>query len=79
MLQGAGTRTQQDSGVKDSVKAFFDDTKKSAKDLARDDLIQVLAGNSASAVHWLQDEFNLDLSILGRLGGHSFERTHRGG
>jgi len=78
-INGAGTRTQQDSGVKDSVKAFFDDTKKSAKDLARDDLIQVLAGNSASAVHWLQDEFNLDLSILGRLGGHSFERTHRGG
>lgn len=78
-INGAGTRTQQDSGVKDSVKAFFEDTKKSAKDLARDDLIQVLAGNSASAVHWLQDEFNLDLSILGRLGGHSFERTHRGG
>lgn len=73
-INGAGTRTQQDQGVKDSVKSFFDDTKKSAKDLARDDLIQVLAGNSADAVHWLQDKFKLDLSVLGRLGGHSYPR-----
>lgn len=73
-INGAGTRTQQDQDVKDSVKAFFEDTKKSAKDLARDDLIQVLTGNSASAVHWLQDKFNLDLSVLGRLGGHSYQR-----
>jgi aspartate oxidase len=77
-INGAATRAQASHDVKDSVKAFFDDTKKSAKDLARDDLIQVLAGNSASAVHWLEDEFGLNLSILGRLGGHSFERTHRG-
>jgi len=74
-INGAATRAQASHDVKDSVKAFFDDTKKSAKDLARDDLIQVLAGNSASAVHWLEDEFGLNLSILGRLGGHSFERT----
>lgn len=77
-INGAATRAQSNHDVKDSVKAFFDDTKKSAKDLARDDLIQVLAGNSASAVHWLEDEFGLNLSILGRLGGHSYERTHRG-
>lgn len=77
-INGAATRAQADHDVKDTVKAFFDDTKKSAKDLARDDLIQVLAGNSASAVHWLEDEFGLNLKILGRLGGHSFERTHRG-
>lgn len=101
-----GTRTQADQGVKDSAKAFFEDTKKSAKELARDDLIEVLTGQSASAVHWLQDvvssgttgtsapyaskliaerlgppslQFKLDLSVLGRLGGHSYERTHRGG
>lgn len=73
-INGAGTRTQQEQGVKDSVKAFFEDTKKSAKDLARDDLIQVLTGNSADAVHWLQDKFKLDLSVLGRLGGHSYQR-----
>jgi len=29
-------------------------------------------------VHWLQDRFNLDLSLVSRLGGHSQPRTHRG-
>ena len=38
----------------------------------------MLTGHSASAVEWLQDKFNLDLSLVSRLGGHSFPRTHRG-
>ena len=78
-INGAGTNSQHTLGVQDSAQIFFDDTKKSAKDLARDDLIRVLTGNSASAVHWLQDKFTLDLSKVSRLGGHSQPRTHRGG
>lgn len=31
-----------------------------------------------SAVEWLQDIFNLDLSLVSHLGGHSQPRTHRG-
>ena len=42
------------------------------------DLARVLVGGSAPAVEWLQERFGLDLSIVGRLGGHSFPRTHRG-
>ena len=38
----------------------------------------MLTYNSASAVEWLQDKFNLDLSLVAQLGGHSFARTHRG-
>lgn len=49
-----------------------------ARDLARDDLIRVLTGRSADAVHWLQSKFGLDLSKVARLGGHSQPRTHRG-
>ncbi|ORY86711.1 FAD binding domain-domain-containing protein [Leucosporidium creatinivorum] len=78
-INGAGTKAQAALGIKDSVKAFFDDTKKSARDLARDDLIEVLTGRSGDAVNWLTDKFGLDLSKVSRLGGHSFERTHRGG
>lgn len=51
---------------------------KSARDLARPDLIRVLTGRSSSAVEWLQDKFELDLSLVSRLGGHTFPRTHRG-
>ena len=41
-------------------------------------MVQVLTGNSGSAVEWLKDKFALDLSLVSRLGGHSFPRTHRG-
>lgn len=77
-INGALTRTQIRLGIKDSVESFYDDTAKSAKDLVRPPLVKVLTGNSASAVEWLQEKFALDLSLVSRLGGHSFPRTHRG-
>ncbi|KAL1965801.1 hypothetical protein VTN77DRAFT_5122 [Rasamsonia byssochlamydoides] len=77
-INGAGTRTQTDLGIQDTVKQFYEDTLKSARDKARPDLIKVLTYKSASAVEWLQDVFNLDLTLVSRLGGHSFPRTHRG-
>ncbi|KAJ5765737.1 hypothetical protein N7520_005296 [Penicillium odoratum] len=77
-INGALTRTQTDLGIKDSVKAFYDDTLKSARDKARPDLIKVLTYKSAAAVEWLQDVFNLDLTLVSRLGGHTYPRTHRG-
>ncbi|KEI38313.1 uncharacterized protein L969DRAFT_88755 [Mixia osmundae IAM 14324] len=78
-INGAGTNTQSEAGIPDSAKTFFEDTKKSARELARDDLIKVLTGRSGDAVNWLQDRFALDLSKVARLGGHSQPRTHRGG
>lgn len=72
------TRTQIALGIKDSVEQFYQDTLKSARDLARPDLIRVLTGRSSSAVEWLQEKFTLDLSLVSRLGGHTFPRTHRG-
>ncbi|CCE73265.1 Piso0_000295 [Millerozyma farinosa CBS 7064] len=77
-INGALTRTQIDLSIKDSVQQFYDDTLKTAKDRANPELIKVLTYNSADAVHWLQDVFGLDLSIVSRLGGHSQPRTHRG-
>jgi hypothetical protein len=41
---------------------------KSARDKARPDLIKVLTYKSAAAVEWLQDVFNLDLTLVSRLG-----------
>jgi len=77
-INGALTRTQIDAKIQDSVKQFYDDTLKSARDKARPDLIKVLTYKSAAAVEWLQDVFNLDLTLVSRLGGHSQPRTHRG-
>jgi succinate dehydrogenase/fumarate reductase flavoprotein subunit len=67
-INGALTRTQVEQGVADSVKQFYDDTLKSARDKARPDLIKVLTYKSAAAVEWLQDVFNLDLTLVSRLG-----------
>ncbi|GAA5975605.1 hypothetical protein JCM11641_003546 [Rhodosporidiobolus odoratus] len=121
-INGAGTKEQENLGIRDSATTFFNDTKKSARDLARDDLIEVLTspslsflthssaepdlgspsfhtlpfsflpslctfsslypaspGKSGDAVNWLVTSFGLDLSKVSRLGGHSVERTHRGG
>ncbi|KJZ73745.1 hypothetical protein HIM_06863 [Hirsutella minnesotensis 3608] len=77
-INGALTRTQVDHNIADSVKQFYDDTLKSARDKARPDLIKVLTYKSAASIEWLQDVFNLDLTLVSRLGGHSHPRTHRG-
>jgi succinate dehydrogenase/fumarate reductase flavoprotein subunit len=50
------------------VKQFYEDTLKSARDKARPDLIKVLTYKSAAAVEWLQDTFDLDLTLVSRLG-----------
>jgi len=44
----------------------------------RPELAKVLCQNSAADVDWLIDKFDLDLSLVARLGGHSQPRTHRG-
>ena len=67
-INGSGTRTQVEHDIKDSVKQFYDDTLESAREQARPDLIKVLTYRSASAVEWLQDVFNLDLTLVSRLG-----------
>lgn len=67
-INGALTRTQVDLDIKDSVKQFYDDTFKSARDKVRPELVKVLTYKSAAAVEWLQDVFNLDLTLVSRLG-----------
>eukprot|EP01111_Echinosteliopsis_oligospora_P004256 TRINITY_DN167_c0_g1_i1.p1 TRINITY_DN167_c0_g1~~TRINITY_DN167_c0_g1_i1.p1 ORF type:complete len:650 (+),score=186.82 TRINITY_DN167_c0_g1_i1:66-1952(+) len=77
-INGALTRTQVKLGIKDSADAFYDDTAKSARGRLRPDIARVMTEGSGPAVEWLQSAFKLDLSLVSRLGGHSFPRTHRG-
>lgn len=77
-INGALTRPQIDASIADTVQQFYADTLKAAKDRARPDLIKVLVYQSADAIHWLQEKFDLDLTVVSRLGGHSQPRTHRG-
>ena len=41
-------------------------------------MTKVLTYQSGAAVEWVAEKFNVDLSLVSRLGGHSQPRTHRG-
>merc|ERR1719386_474130 len=75
-INGAETSTQKNLGIEDSIKLFTNDTIKGGA--KRPELAQVLCANSGADVDWLVEKFNLDLSLVARLGGHSQPRTHRG-
>merc|ERR1712050_730812 len=69
-------RTQKEKGIQDTVDLFTSDTLKGGA--KRPEVAKVLCANSGPDVDWLVDKFNLDLSLVARLGGHSAPRTHRG-
>lgn len=66
-----------DDKYSDSLEAFRNDTIRSAGSVADLDLIDTLVEKSESAVIWLKERANVDLSLLAQLGGHSHKRTHR--
>merc|ERR1711953_430996 len=75
-INGAGTKTQKGKGIPDNAEIFVADTLKGGA--KKPELAKVLCQNSAADVDWLMDKFDLDLSLVARLGGHSQPRTHRG-
>merc|ERR1712039_836416 len=75
-INGSETKTQKNQGIKDTVEIFTNDTLKGGA--KRPEVARVLCANSGPDVDWLVDKFELDLSLVARLGGHSMPRTHRG-
>jgi len=75
-INGAATKTQKTKGIDDSIDLFTSDTLKGGA--KRPEVVKVLCGNSGADVDWLVEKFDLDLSLVARLGGHSAPRTHRG-
>merc|ERR1719226_459379 len=75
-INGAATKTQAKLGIEDSVELFTSDTLKGGA--KKPEVVKILCGNSGADVDWLVDAFDLDLSLVARLGGHSSPRTHRG-
>merc|ERR1712063_37132 len=65
-----------DKGITDNAEIFTADTLKGGA--KKPELAKLLCDNSGADVEWLMDAFNLDLSLVARLGGHSQPRTHRG-
>lgn len=82
-INGAPTRFQSSySSHPDTT--FLADSIKSAGSVFADEagerrarLMEVLTGESESAIEWLVGK-GVDLSVVGLMGGHSCARTHRG-
>lgn len=75
-INGSETRTQANQGIKDTHEIFTQDVLRGGA--KKPDMAKVLCTNSGPSVDWLMDKFDLDLSLIARLGGHSMPRTHRG-
>ncbi|KAK9422264.1 putative Flavocytochrome c [Seiridium unicorne] len=87
-INGANTPFQRAAGVEqdelfyaDTVRSAgrrFAEAKKGDDIVDRETLTKKLTSQSPTAVQWLVDEFDIDLSVVAPLGGHSIARTHRG-
>mmetsp|Transcript_76492 Transcript_76492/g.145561 ORF Transcript_76492/g.145561 Transcript_76492/m.145561 type:complete len:149 (+) Transcript_76492:73-519(+) len=75
-INGSNTKSQKALDISDSAEIFTADTLKGGA--KRPEVVKVLCGNSGPDVEWLMNAFDLDLSLVARLGGHSQPRTHRG-
>lgn len=79
-INGAVTKQQFEHNItNDSVEQFYTDSFLAGKGQSDEKLLSVLTKNSAAAIKWLTDEdLNIDLLVVSKLGGHTVARTHRG-
>lgn len=77
-INGWGTNTQAKLNIADDERLFERDTHRSGiGGLTHPSLVRTLSTQSAPAVHWLQNKFQIPLDVISQLGGHSARRTHR--
>lgn len=76
-MNAANTKYQQDKGIEDSPELYFEDTMKGGHDKNDPSLLKVLTEKSAETVYWLE-ELGAKLSDIGRSGGQSVDRIHKG-
>ncbi len=75
-LNAAGTTSQADLGIEDSIDIFYEDTMVGGGNINNPELVRVLAENGAGTVEWLKG-IGADLSDVGRMAGASVNRSHR--
>merc|ERR1712061_886049 len=75
-INGSETKTQKAKDIKDTNEIFLGDTLKGGA--KKPEVAKVLCFESGPGVDWLVDKFELDLSLIARMGGHSVPRCHRG-
>ena len=71
------TEPQRKKNITDNFTIFYSDTMKSGKYINDPSLVSTFINGTKTLYDYYTDNFGIDITLLGRLGGHSVERTHR--
>lgn len=71
------TVPQKVNNVEDNYTIFYSDTMRSGKNINDPKLLDAFSKGKKDLYQYFTNNFNIDIKLLGQLGGHSVARTHR--
>ena len=71
------TEPQKRNNIIDNFTIFYSDTMKSGKNINNPILVSTFINGTKTLYDYYSDNFGIDITLLGKLGGHSVARTHR--
>ena len=70
------TEPQRRRNITDNYTIFYSDTMKSGKYINNPLLVSTFVNGTKTLYDYYTDNFEIDITLLGKLGGHSVARTH---
>ena len=71
------TPPQKENNIIDNYTIFYSDTMKSGKNKNNPSLVSTFINGTKTLYDYYTNNFGIDITLLGILGGHSVARTHR--
>ena len=71
------TEPQKKNKIIDNYTIFYSDTMKSGKNINNPSLVSTFINGTKTLYDYYTNNFDIDITLLGILGGHSVPRTHR--
>ena len=71
------TEPQKKNNIIDNYTIFYSDTMKSGKYINNPSLVSTFINGTKTLYDYYTNNFDIDITLLGILGGHSVARTHR--
>ena len=71
------TKPQKKNNIIDNYTIFYSDTMKSGKYINNPSLVSTFINGTKTLYDYYTNNFDIDITLLGILGGHSVARTHR--
>ena len=71
------TEPQRRKNIIDNYTIFYQDTMKSGKNINDPLLVSTFINGTKTLYDYYTNNFGIDITLLGQLGGHSVARTHR--